>query len=156
MQQFLAVLMSFFHYSPLYTFPATLLNQLFFHPPSPHFAIYFLVNLLVLLIPNSYTTLFGNSISFQSLYMYKPTQFYFLPFPVHPQTNTILFPSTLCTSPNQHNLCNLIVSVMVGFLPIVQISLSVNILNFLFHRHIMGLEFFYTLSFKRGSRWHSC
>jgi hypothetical protein len=27
----------------------------------------------------------------------------------------ILFPSILCTCPNQHNLCSLIVSVMVGF-----------------------------------------
>jgi hypothetical protein len=28
----------------------------------------------------------------------------------------ILFPSILCTCPHQHNLCNLIVSVTVGFL----------------------------------------
>jgi hypothetical protein len=27
----------------------------------------------------------------------------------------ILFSSILCTGPNQHNLCSLIVSVMVGF-----------------------------------------
>jgi hypothetical protein len=30
----------------------------------------------------------------------------------------ILFPSTLCTCPNQHNLFNLIVSVTVGFLTV--------------------------------------
>ena len=35
-------------------FPATLLCQLFFHPLSPQFAIYFLVYLLILLFPNSY------------------------------------------------------------------------------------------------------
>jgi hypothetical protein len=55
------------------------------------------------------------SISFHSLYIPKPTQFYFLPLSVHPHTNTILFPSTLCPSPNQHNLCKLTVSVTVGF-----------------------------------------
>jgi hypothetical protein len=48
-----------------------------------------LVYLLVLLIPNSYKIFFR--------------EFYFLPFSVHPQINTILFPSNLCTSPNQHN-----------------------------------------------------
>jgi len=35
-------------------FPATLLHQLFFHPPSLHLAIYFLVYLSILLFPNSY------------------------------------------------------------------------------------------------------
>jgi hypothetical protein len=30
----------------------------------------------------------------------------------------ILFPSTLCTCPNKHNLCSLIVCVMIGFLTI--------------------------------------
>jgi len=39
-------------------FPATLLHQLCFHPPSLRPAIYFLVYLLVLLFPNSYTILF--------------------------------------------------------------------------------------------------
>jgi hypothetical protein len=33
-------------------FPATLLHQLFFHPPTLHLATYFVVYLLVLLIPN--------------------------------------------------------------------------------------------------------
>jgi hypothetical protein len=42
-------------------FPATLLHQLFFHPPSRHRAIYFVVCLMVLLFPNSYTILFGES-----------------------------------------------------------------------------------------------
>jgi len=39
-------------------FPAILLRQLFFHPPSPHLAIYFLVYLSILLFPNSYTGCF--------------------------------------------------------------------------------------------------
>jgi hypothetical protein len=39
-------------------FPAALLHQLFFHPSSLHLAINFLVYLLVLLFPNSYTILF--------------------------------------------------------------------------------------------------
>ena len=53
-------------------FPATFLHQLFFHPLSPHLAIYFVVNLLILLFPNSYIILFW--------------EFYFLPFSVHAQT----------------------------------------------------------------------
>ena len=56
-------------------FPATLLYQLFFHPPSPHLAIYFLVYLSILLFPNSYIILFW--------------EFYLLPFSVHAQTNVI-------------------------------------------------------------------
>jgi hypothetical protein len=50
-------------------FPSTLLHQLIFHPTSLHLVIYFLVYLLVLLTPNSYTILFW--------------EFYFLPFCVH-------------------------------------------------------------------------
>jgi hypothetical protein len=56
-------------------FPATLLHQLLFHPPLLHLDIYFLVYLLVFLIPNSYTILFW--------------EFYFLLFSVHVQTNVI-------------------------------------------------------------------
>ena len=56
-------------------FPTTLLHQLFFHPLSPHLAIYFLVYLSILLFPNSYIILFW--------------EFYFLPFFVHVQTNVI-------------------------------------------------------------------
>src|SRR5215469_13229520 len=61
---------------PLYhvLFPATLLHRLFFHPLSPHLAIHFLVYLSIL-FPNSYIILF--------------LEFYFLPFSVHAQTNTI-------------------------------------------------------------------
>jgi len=39
--------------SVMYFFPATLFHQLFFHLPSLHLAIYFLVYLLILLFPNS-------------------------------------------------------------------------------------------------------
>ena len=53
-------------------FPATLLRQLCFHPPSLRPAIYFLVYLLVLLFPNSYPILFW--------------EFYFLPFSARVQT----------------------------------------------------------------------
>ena len=56
-------------------FPATPLRRPFFHPPSLHPAICFLVYLLVLLFPNSYTILFWES--------------YFLPFSVHVQTIVI-------------------------------------------------------------------
>jgi hypothetical protein len=62
-----------------------------------------LVYLSVLLFPNSYVILLG-----------------------------ILFYSILCTCPNQHKLCNLIVSVIVGFLTIAYVSLLVNILQFSF------------------------
>ena len=55
-------------------FPATLLLQLVFHPASFHLAIYFLVQLLTLLFPNSYIILFSsNYILFYSLYMPRPT-----------------------------------------------------------------------------------
>ena len=53
-------------------FPATLLHQLFFHPLTPHLAIYFLFYLSVL-FPDSYINPFGNSVFFRSLYMPKPT-----------------------------------------------------------------------------------
>ena len=55
-------------------FPSTLFHQVF-HPPSLHLAIYFLVCLSALWLPNSYTILFW--------------EFYFLPFSVHAQTIVI-------------------------------------------------------------------
>jgi hypothetical protein len=83
-------------------FPATLLHQLFFHPPSLHLAIYFLVYLSILLFPNYiYNTLFE-----------------------------ILFSSILCTCPNQRNLFNFLLLLqsalqpLVGFRP-AQLSLSI-------------------------------
>jgi hypothetical protein len=84
-------------------FHATLLHHLFYHAISPHLATYFLVYLSFFLFPNSYITHFW--------------EFYFLPF---------------CTCPNQHNLSNLNVSIIVGFLTLAKISLLVNILQFSF------------------------
>ena len=87
--RFLAVLRSFFCSSLLYTFS--------WHPSPPTIlpssltssSLYFLVCPSILIFPNSYTynTLLG-----------------------------ILFSSILCTCPNQCNLFNLIVSIIVGFL----------------------------------------
>jgi hypothetical protein len=59
----------------------------------------------------------------------------------------ILFSSILCTCPNQRNLLNLIVSVIVGFLTFAYIFYWSISSNFLFYCHILGLKFFYTLSF---------
>jgi len=56
-------------------FTATLLHQLFFHPLSPHLAIYFLVYISIVLFPNSYIIPFW--------------EFYFLPLSVNAQTNVI-------------------------------------------------------------------
>jgi hypothetical protein len=63
----------------------------------------------------------------------------------------ILFSSILFTCPNQRNLFNLIVSITVGFVTLAEISLLVNILQFFFHCHILGLKFFYTFSFQKCS-----
>ena len=59
--------------SVMYSFLPTPLHQLFFHPPSPHLAVYFLVYLSVLLFPD--------------LYIIRFWEFYFLPFSLHAQTN---------------------------------------------------------------------
>ena len=63
----------------------------------------------------------------------------------------ILFSSILCTCPNQHNLFNLIVSITVGFLTLNKFLYWLISSNFLFHWHILGLKFFYTLSFQKCS-----
>ena len=84
-------------------FPFTLFHQLVLHAPSLHLSIYFLVFLSTSLFPNSYIIFLE-----------------------------ILFSSILCTCPNKSNQFNLIVSVIVGFLTIAQISLLVNILQFSF------------------------
>ena len=75
MRWFLAVLRNFFHSSVLCSSPATLPHKLFFHPLSPHPAIYFWVCLSVLLFPNSY--------------IIPVREFFFLPLSVHAQTNVI-------------------------------------------------------------------
>ena len=62
----------------------------------------------------------------------------------------ILFSSILCTCPNQRTLFNLTVSIIVGFLT-HKFLYSLISSNFLFHCHILGLKFFYTLSFHEHS-----
>jgi len=61
----------------------------------------------------------------------------------------IPFSSILCTCPNQHNLFNLIVSIIAGFLTLAKFLYWLISSNFLFHCHILGLKFFYTLSFSK-------
>jgi len=76
-------------------FPATLLHQLFFHPPSFHFAIYLFIYLSILLFPNSYIILFW--------------EFCFLPFSVYAQTNVIyltLLSAIVGFFFNNFNLCS--------------------------------------------------
>jgi len=68
--------------SVMYFFMPTLLHQLFFHPLSPHLAIYFLVCLSFLLFPNSYILAFW--------------EFCFLPFSVHAQTSVIYLTLLSC------------------------------------------------------------
>jgi hypothetical protein len=60
----------------------------------------------------------------------------------------ILFSSSLCTHPNQHNLFNLIVSIIVGFECLHKFLYWLISSNFLFHYHILCLQFFYTVPFK--------
>ena len=62
----------------------------------------------------------------------------------------ILFSSILCTCSNQCNLFNLIVSIIVG-LHLHKFLYWLISSNFLFHCHILGLKFFYTLSFQKRS-----
>ena len=57
------------------SFPSTLFHQLVFHPSSLHVAVYFLVFLSVILLPNSYIILLW--------------ELCFLPFSVHAHTNVI-------------------------------------------------------------------
>jgi hypothetical protein len=63
----------------------------------------------------------------------------------------ILFPSILCTCPNQCNLVNLIVSITVGFLTLHKFLYWFISSSFLFHCHILVLKFFYILSFQKCS-----
>jgi hypothetical protein len=71
MWRFLAVRRSFFRSSLLYTFPATLLHPLFFHPPSLLFDIYFLVYLSLVVSKFMYNTLLR--ILFSSILCKCPT-----------------------------------------------------------------------------------
>ena len=104
MRRFLAVLRSFFHSSLLCTFSCHL------SPPT--------------ILPSSLT-------SSCHLFLGLPLNLVVPKF-IYNTLLRILFSSILCTCPNQHNLFNLIVSVIVGFLTIAQISLLVNNLQFSF------------------------
>ena len=104
MWRFHAVLRSFFHSSLLCTFSC--------HPSPP--------TILLSFLPSSCHLFLGLPLN-----------------PVVPKFiyNTllgILFSSILCTCPNHHNLFNLIVSIVVGFLTLAWLSLLVNILQFSF------------------------
>jgi hypothetical protein len=88
MWKFLAILRSFFHSSLLYTFSCQ------FSPPTSH--------------PASLT-------SFCHLFLDLPLNLAVCYF-IYTTLLGILFSSVLCICPNQLNLLNLIVSVMVGIL----------------------------------------
>ena len=87
MRRFLAVLRSFFHSSLLFTFPC--------HPFPP-------------------TILRSSLTSSCHLFLGLPLNLVVSDF-IYNTLLGILFSSTLCTCPNQHNLFNLIVSITVGF-----------------------------------------
>jgi hypothetical protein len=61
----------------------------------------------------------------------------------------ILFSFILFTCPNHRNLFNLIVSVVLGFSPLHKFLYWLIFSNFLFHCHILGQKFFYTVSFQK-------
>jgi hypothetical protein len=71
MRRFFSVLRSSFHSSLSRNFPPALLHQLFFHPPSHHLAIYFVVYILVLLFPNYIQYSFGNYMEKYVAYFYS-------------------------------------------------------------------------------------
>jgi len=100
MRRFLAVLRSFFHSSLLRTFS--------YHPSPPT------------ILPSSFT-------SSCHLFLDLPLSL-LVPTFIYNTHLGILFSSILCTCPNQRNLFNLIVSIIVGFLTLVLISFLVNIL----------------------------
>jgi len=104
MWRFLAVLRSFFHSSLLCNFSC--------HPSPPT------------ILPSSLT-------SSCHLFLGLPLNL-IVPKFIYNTLLGILFSSTLCTCPNQHNLFNLTVSIIVGFLTLAWISLLVNILQFSF------------------------
>jgi len=103
MRRFLAVLRSFFHSYLLRTFSC--------HPSPPT------------ILPSSLT-------SFWRLFLGLPLNFVHI-F-IYNTFVGILFSSILCTCPNQRNIFNLIVSIIVGFLTLAYISLLVNIPQFPF------------------------
>ena len=123
MWRFLAVLRSFFHSSLLCTFSC--------HPSPP--------------------TIRPSSLTLSChLFVGLPLNLVFPKF-IYNTLFGIPFSSILCTFPNQHNLFNLIVSIIVGFLTLNKFLYWLISSNFLFHCHILDLKFFYTLSFQKCS-----
>ena len=97
----------------------------------------FLSVLYVFLPPFSTTILPSSLTSSCHLFFGLPLKLVFPKF----MSNTllgILFSSILCTCPNQRNLFNLIVSIIVRFLTLTKISLLVNILQFSFSLSYTG------------------
>jgi len=120
MRRFFAVLGSFFHSSLLYTFS--------FHPFPP-------------------TSLQSSLTSSCHLFLGLPLSLGIPKF-IYNTLWGILFPSILCTCPNQRNLFNLIVSVLVGFFnDCINFFIGWYSPIFFSHCHILSLKFFYTLSF---------
>jgi hypothetical protein len=120
MRRFLAVLRSFFHSSLLY--------MRSFHPFPP-------------------TSLPSSLTSSCHLFLHLPLSLIVSKF----ISNTFLgiqFSSILCTCPNQHNLFNLIFSVIVVFKPLHKFLYCLILSSFLFYSHILGLKFFYSLPFQ--------
>jgi len=117
-QRFLAVLRSFFHSSSLYS-----LSFYPFPPTSLPFSLTLSCHLFLGLPINLVVPKF-----------------------IYNTLLVMLFPSILCSCPNQLNLLKLTVSLIVGFLIISNVSLLVNILQFSFSLSLMGLTFFYSLS----------
>jgi len=122
MRRFLAILGSFFHSSLLRTFSCH---------PSP-----------TTILPSSHT-------SSCHLFLGPPLNVVVPKF-IYNILLGILFPSILCKCPNQRNLFNLIVSIIVGFLTHKFLYWLISS-SFLFHCHILGLKFIYTLSFQKCS-----
>ena len=110
MRRFLAVLRSFFHSFLLCTFSC--------HPSPP-------------------TTLQSSLASSCNLFLGLPLNLVVPKF-IYNTLLGILFSSILCTCPNQCNLFKVIVSIIVGFLTIAQISLLVNICQFPFSLSYTG------------------
>ena len=104
MRRFLAILRSFFHSSLLCNFSCHL------SPPT--------------ILPSSLTS---------SCHLFFGLPFNLVvPKFIYNTFLRILFSSILCKCPNQHNLFNLIVSIIVGFLTLAHIYLLANILQFSF------------------------
>ena len=119
MQRFLAVLRSFFQSSLLCTFSC--------HPSPPT------------ILPSSLTP---------SCHLFLGLPLHLVPKFIYNTLFGIIFYPILCTYPNQCNLLNLIVSVIVGFQRLLKFLHWLIPSNFPFHCHILGLKFFYVIGQK--------